>query len=245
MRKLLFIIVILFCCNLIFAQKTPQIITVNKKWYAGLSLGPTIDWFIPTNELMLKPKKAKAGFIAGINLDVNCIPSNMLYISTGVLFRYLNGDLAFLNNYDYNFPDTTYTLTLSTVRTYRTMYITIPTGVKFRTNPSRNCVFSGKMGLYHNFKIGGSQVDNFVDPLNPNYYQTTATAKNSDASLFAEAAYFGIGFEYEFAPKIRVFANTDYSCQLNYFSSKAKSNVSGAQFKSLVHSLQITFGVLF
>jgi hypothetical protein len=124
----------------------------------------------------------------------------------------------------------------------------VPTGLKFRTIPSKNCVFAGKLGLYHGIKIGGNQVDNFILPgqdLNPEYYMTTPKVKNKDASLFAESGYFGLGFEYVFAHNLRVKADLEYCCQFNYFSSVAINNVANAKYKSIVHSLHIVLGVVF
>jgi hypothetical protein len=232
-----------------FAQKAPvnNAPAGNKNYFVELYFGPTIDWFAPTtSEFELKREKPKAGLIAGCNVDINLTPHKMLYFSTGALFKYLQGELSFVNEYTVSYLDTTFPI--STARTYQTMYIMIPTGVKFRTTPSKNCVFAGKLGLYHGFKIGGSQVDNFTFPgqdLNPEYYITTKRIPNEDASLFAESGYFGLGFEYVFAHNIRVKTDLEYCCQFNYFNSKAINNVSNAQYKSIVHSLHIVFGVLF
>jgi hypothetical protein len=233
----------------LFAQKVPVENTPigNKNCFVELYFGPTIDWFAPTtNEFELKREKAKAGLVVGCNVDINLTPQKMLYFSTGVLFKYLQGELSFANQYTVTFLDTTFIR--PTVRTYQTMYLIFPTGVKFRTIPSKNCVFAGKLGLYHGFKVGGNQVDNFTFPgqdLNPEYYLTTNREKNKDASLFAESGYFGLGFEYVFAHNIRVNANLEYCCQFNYFNSNAINNVANAKYKSVIHSLHITFGVLF
>jgi hypothetical protein len=228
-------------------DKKPGIaLTENSKVFFGVSFGPTVDWFAPTTkEFRLERNKAKGGFIAGVNVDVNLTPERFLYFSTGILCRFLQGELAF--NYRYVFPFiNTPSLELPTVRTYQTMYLTLPTGIKFRTPPTKNFVFSGQLGLYHNFRVGGKQFDNFILPsIGSDYFVTTDKAKNKDAALFAESGYFGIGFEYEFAPKIRVFTNLDYGCQFNYFNSKAKNNITNEQFKSIVHSLHIVFGFLF
>jgi len=254
MKKFICLIVLLSCCGLMAQTRKNESVNDNNKFYFGVSVSPTIDWYAPwyapapsTKEFTLEREKVKAGFIAGINFDVNLIKSRMLYFSTGVLFRYLDGNLAFENSYDFNTSDTTYyTKKLPTVRTYKTMYIAIPTGIKFRTVPLKNCVFVGKIGLYHNFKINGTQSDSFEDSLNPQYNYTTKPDK-SGASLFAEAGYFGLGFEYAFAPTVRISAGVDYSCQFNYFSVGEinKNNVSQAYYKSIIHSLQIVVGVWF
>jgi hypothetical protein len=192
---------------------------------------------MPTSDNLTR-EAVKVGFIAGVNVDVSLTPQNFLYFSTGLSAKYLQGDFRLMHKYGSPIDST-----VSTVRTYRTMYLTIPTGIKFRTPPSKNCVFTGQLGLYHNFRIGGKQFDNFVQ--SPEFFTTTQKIKNQDAALFAEAGYFGIGFEYEFAPNIRVFSNANYSCQFNYFSIKATNNITNEQFKSIVHSMHIVFGILF
>jgi len=220
----------------------------NKKAYFLISFGPTIDWFAPTtNEFPLTRDRAKAGIIAGLSTDIAVIKDRYLYFSTGLMFRYLQGDLSFTNRYAFsilNSPDHEF----FTTRTYQTMYLTLPTGVKFRTIPSKGCVFLGKLGLYHNFKIGGSQFDSFIlgnESAVPEYFIRTPKIKNNDASLFAESGYIGLGFEYVLSERARVFADVDYSCQFNYFSNSAINNVSNARYKSIVHSLHIVFGVVF
>jgi hypothetical protein len=233
-----------------FAQKN-SISGGGKKVFFSVSVGPTIDWFSPTVNNLAR-KNVNAGMIAGVNLDVNLTEKNMFYFSTGALVRYLQGDLTCLKQYDFSSIVPTDTLIkVSTVTNYQTTYLTIPTGFKFRTNPLNNCVFMGKLGLYHNFKIGGKQFDSFSSPnydAGPEYFITTPKVKNDAAALFAESGYVGLGFEYVLENNFRVYANIDYSCQFNYFSSKntnAKNNITGERFKTIVHSLHIVFGISF
>lgn len=228
------------------AQQASSSCNDTQKIFFGLSVGPTIDWFAPTNDAIIK-KNAKGGFIAGADINFALAKTTQIYFATGVLVRYLQGDFSFNNRY--LFPSPTDTLEISTVRTYQTTYITVPTGIKFRTKSIKKCVFLGKIGLYHNFRVGGNQVDNFSfpgenAPISPKYYISTEKVKNKDAAFFAESGYFGLGFEYLLG-KSRVFVNVDYSCQFNYFSKKAKSNITAEQFKSIVHSLHIVFGFYF
>jgi hypothetical protein len=244
-----------FLPSTLFAQKrasnnTPFSAEENKKAYFWIGLGPTVDWFVPTtNEFELLRNKSKTGFIAGINTDIAVTKDRFLYFSTGLVFRYLQAELSFFNKYDFG-KLTEGEHEYLAVRTYQTMYLALPTGIKFRTNPSRGCVFSGKLGLYHNFRIGGSQFDYFEHNndethVKPDYYIYTPKKPNKDASLFAESGYIGLGFEYVLSPKARVFIDADYSCQFNYFSNAARNNINNAQFKSVVHSLHIIFGIIF
>jgi len=236
---------------LLFAQRcaSPSSGCENKKIFFGVSIGPTIDWFTSTSKDLAR-KNVKGGMITGINLDINLSKSNAFYFSTGVLVRYLQGDFSYKKEYDFSGISLVDSLIQRpTVTTYQTTYLTIPTGLKFRTSPSKNCVFVGKLGLYHNIRIGGKQYDSFTLPnfdANPNeYYVSTPKIPNDAAARFAESAYIGLGFEYSLKNNFRVFTNVDYSCQFNYFSSKAKNNITDKQFKSIVHSLHIVVGILF
>lgn len=251
MKKIAFFVVAVCCWSFVFAQKNSNSGSQNhenRPLYFGVSVGPTVDWFIPmTKDFKLVREKPKAGFFAGINIDVNLTKGRWLYFSTGLVMRYLQGELAFENQYVFSkFIMITDTLVLPTVRTFQTNYLVIPTGIKFRTPPSRGCIFVGKLGLYHQFKLGGDKFDTFSFFEDLNYFITTPNVKNDDAALFTETGYVGLGFEYVFKSNIRVFMNADYSCQFNYFSSKAISNVvPDARFRAIVHSLHITFGILF
>jgi len=217
---------------------TPQV-GENPKVFFEVRFGPTIDWFSPTS-YVIKRESVKAGFLAGVGVDVAVVEKRFLYVTTGVMFKYLQGEITFANQY--SLLDTVFT-TPNAKRTYQTMYLTIPTGIMFRTPPSKNCVFMGKVGLYHSFKVSGTQFDKFELPeKDANYYITKSTEPNKDAALFAEAGYAGVGFEYILGNRTRVFTHIDYNCQFNYFGHDARKDL---QFKSIVHSLHIMFGFLF
>ena len=246
MKRIVSFIAILFCCSIMMAQqvtpKNKQTSNANKRVLFGASAGPTVDWFAPTSDSLYRAN-AKAGIITGLNLDVNLTKGKSLYFSTGVLFRYLQGDLAFY--YVHNFFGK-----VPIERTYQTMYLSIPTGVTFRISATKECILIGKLGLYHNFNLSGNRFDNFnypgETPEKPYYFITTIKEKNNHAALFAESAYAGLGFEYMFKKNLRVFSNLDYSCQFNYFNSIAISNLEGAaRFKTKIHSLHVVFGLMF
>jgi len=252
MKKIILFIIILSCCGFVFAQKqtankkpaTPPSLDIRKVLF-GVYFGPTIDWFAPTSNELTR-NAAKAGYLAGFGIDVSLTPKKVLYLSTGVSVRYLQGDLAFLNQYVFSNFSLIDTIISPTVRTYQTTYITIPTGIKVRTTLAKNCILLGTVGLHHNFRISGKQFDNFSLPgVGDEYLITTKKIKNQDAALFAESGYIGLGFEYLLGNNTRVSANVNYGCQFNYFNSKAKNNVTGDPFKSIAHSLHIVFGFLF
>jgi len=239
MKKLFLCIIILSCGGFVVQTNTVSAANdENRLVHFGLSFGPTVDWFAPNSD-SLNRNAAKVGFIGGINLDINLTKEKIVYFSTGLLFRYLQGELSFTNEYHIM----NNLLVVPTVRTYQTMYLTLPTGIKLRTLPSNKFVFSGKLGLYHSFKIGGNQFDSFTyqEP----YFITTEKIRNNDAALFTESAYIGLGFEYLLGNAARVFAHVDYNCQFYYFNRKAKNDFNNIQFKSMVHSLQIVFGIMF
>ena len=245
MKKLFLLITILICGGILFAQKEKKLTSTtvdneSRNIYVGLCFGPTVDWFLPTTQAFTG-KSVKAGFITGVLVEPALVTERFLYLSTGVLVRYLMGEASFWNHYKINnLPFSTFA-----TRHYETTYLTLPTIAKFRTVPLKNCVFSAKIGLYHNFKIDGNQYDSFVLNEKENeFFTTTKKKKNLDAALFTETGCIGVGFEYTIG-KSRAFANFDYNCQFGYFNPNAKSNISEDRFKTIVHSLQIILGFMF
>ena len=206
--------------------------------YFGLFFGPTIDWLSPTTN-QIERENATGGVIAGALVEPSLIKERFLYFSTGVVVRYLQGKVNFDNRYMVN---GSLTEIKKAIRDYETVYLTLPTGVKFKTNPVKNCVFTGVTGLYHNFKITGKQFDSFE--LDDKYNISTKNDPSDDIALFAESVYAGLGFEYVVG-KSRAFANLEYSCQFNYFNKTAKSSISNDRFGGIVHSMHIVFGFLF
>ena len=257
MKKLFFCFsaFLLFCLlpQTSFAQKcsSSSASCENKKLHIGVSVGPTVDWFSSTSKDFSR-KNVKGGMIAGVNLDINLPVVKMFYFTTGLFVRYLQADMEYMKEHDFSgiLPDTAHMLKARTITTFQTTYLTIPTGLKIRTTPIKNCVFVGKLGLYHNFKIGGKQFDSFKleNTIPDKFLVSTPKIANDAAAIFAESAYLGLGFEYGLKSNLRIFVNVDYSCQFNYFSTKnstAKNNITKDRFKSVVHSLQLALGVLF
>jgi len=244
MKKIIFLILLLFYCGFAMPQQEKSSCKENPKILIGLSVGPTIDWFAPTTDAISR-KRAKVGLTAGVNADFSVTKKSQLYFSTGVLIRYLQGDLAFPYQYSI-FEDDPTPVPYSTVRTYQTTYVSVPTGIKLRTKPLGKCVLLGKLGLYHNFNLGGDRYDSFELPnvVDPQFFVSTKKVKNNDAAFFAESAYLGIGLEY-LVGRSRVYANVDYNCQFNYFKNTAINEITDERFKSIVHSLHIVIGFYF
>jgi len=243
-RKIFVFALLIFALLSVSAQKCHQKNnSADKKVCFGLYFGPTIDWFAPTTKA-LERDVAKVGFLGGVTVDVGVTQNKIIYVSTGLLVRYLQAGLAFTTQY----PIFDSLLVTPTVRTYQTFYLTIPTGVKFKTNIANRCAFLGKVGLYHNFKLGGMQFDNFkLDHRfsSDQYLVATQKDKNQDAALFAESGYLGFGFEFLFDNNTGIAVNADYCCQFNYFKAKAKNTYTNERFKTVVHSLNITVGFVF
>jgi hypothetical protein len=250
MKKCILIIVILVCCGWVAAQCSKSSSSNeggNRKSLFGITCGPTIDWFVPTSK-PLNYKQEKAGFITGIVADFNVASKEFLYFSTGLMIRYLQGEVALTKQYNFNINEFEINDTINTTRNYQTTYLTIPTGIKLRFTASDKLVFLGKFGLYHNFRIAGKQYDSFsLSGDDDDYSITTKKKYNKDASLFAESGYAGLGLEYIFQNSLRIFINFDYSCQFNYFKFKdiSISEDSSARFKAIIHSMHINLGILF
>lgn len=211
----------------------------GKRVSLGISVGSGMDWLVPRSDSLVMQQ---AGPIAtlryGIPVDINFTKANNYYLTTGIYFQHLGGKSKLLN-----FPYTSITGETvwpdQFVRTYRTIYLTIPVGIKLKTPDFSNFVFVANFGLQQSFAIQAKAIDKVTykgvteTMENNNYYKQTA--------FFREAGYIGLGLEYIIKDDFRVWLNANYAYSFtNYFAYK---NV--LKEKGNIMSLEITVGCNF
>ena len=126
------------------------------------------------------------------------------------MFHHLGGKLKF-NLYDDNSP----TDSVVTNRLYRSIFLTIPTGVKLKTPQFKNFVFGVNFGLYHSFLLSAKSYDKYSIG-NTDIKKTNSPYVNQMA-IFREAGYLGIGGEYIIKGEFRVFMYVNYAYSFNQF----------------------------
>jgi len=198
----------------------------GKRVILGLMVGSGADWITPRNE-KFTTNGGYANLSYGIPVDINFTTGQYYYFSTGVMFHHLGGKLKF-NLYDDNSP----TDSVVTNRLYRSIYLTIPTGVKLKTPQFKNFVFGVNFGLYHSFLLSAKSIDKYS--IGNTDHKTTNSPYVKQMAIFREAGYLGIGGEYIIKGEFRTFVYINYAYTFtNFFSRnnilKEKGNVNSVE----------------
>jgi len=232
------LLVLIFCIGFTmasFSQTTSHSSGVGRRYSLGFCVGSGADWIIPKSDGF-----SNAGAVAslryGIPVDINFTTATNYYFTTGLMFQHLGGKQKF------TLSDTANNLMNieGNIRSYRSIFITIPVGVKLKTPDFKNFVFAVNFGLQQSFSISSKATDK---------YQledgTKGNIKRNDFSkstfLFREAAYMGIGLEYVIKDDFRVnlFFNYSYTFT-NYFRKSTEWGEKGN-----LNSLEIVLGCNF
>lgn len=198
----------------------------GKRVIVGLMVGSGADWIKPRND-KFTTNGGYANLSYGIPVDINFTTGQYYYFSTGVMFHHLGGKLKF----DLAEPASPTGL-VETKRLYRSIYLTIPTGIKLKTPQFKNFIFGGNFGLYHSFLLSAKSYDKYTIG-NTDIKKTNAPYVNQMA-IFREAGYLGIGGEYIIKGEFRVFLYVNYAYSFtNFFSRnnilKEKGNVNSVE----------------
>lgn len=218
---------------------TEELQPLPKRVVCGISLAPSCDWFAPLNSGYFREKAeigARYGFTFDINLAKKARSANY-YFTVGVMINHLQGVINFPENY--TIFDSTVTFDNAT-RHYTSTSLVIPTGIKLKSNPMKNCVIGGQFGLYHSFLLSGKKYDSFV--LDEKYNIVTDKVKNDEAGMLSETVYAGLGFEYVIVRKYRASLYVNYNCMFTNYFNKKSVTLEGNRKKSIVHGIEFVLG---
>lgn len=210
----------------------------GKRAALGVLFGSGVDWLNPKADSM-----QRAGTVAnlkyGVTLDINFTTKNNYYFSTGVFFNHSGGKLRF-NTY---LEDSLTVVT--TDRKFRTVYVTIPTGIKLKTPSIKNFVVVANFGLYHSFRINSNYFDDYS--LDGTLNKSEKHVYKSETAFFRESAYIGLGLEYVIKSDFRVFFYATYVHGfLNYFNPKNSHNlIYGSKDKATLSGVELQIGITF
>ena len=162
----------------------------------GVTFAPTISWMYPHTE-GYENNGVIMGMRYGVNLNVN-IPID--------------------------FESPTHAAGILTQRTYRSIYLTIPTMITMKTNSINNFYVCGNAGLMHSFNLYSTNTDSYT-------FGTELWSREKQVSdetaLFKEAFILGVGFEYSVTPTMRAGVMVNYVQSFtNYFKGKGKAQNS-------------------
>ena len=222
----------------------------------GITVGPTFNWMnwknhkaAPEGYERTSPGATKIGLRYGVNLDVDLTKSKNFYVSTGVLIEHTGGNLNFNENV-YLIRDS---LVRNIDRSYKSIYLTIPTAITLRTPSFSNFIICGNVGLYHSFNLYSRYQSSFqIDPSAEDIEKesinhiTTDWLKDNEVALFKESIFAGIGVEYVIKNNLKAKLYINYAQSLNnYFSKNAKNSLTSVKEKAAIGTVEVLFGLSF
>ncbi len=191
----------------------------------GVTFAPTISWMYPHTE-DYENNGVIMGMRYGVNLNVNLTEKKNFYFSTGIFGEHAGGKMQFLDNINIpiDFESPTHAAGILTQRTYRSIYLTIPTMITMKTNSINNFYVCGNAGLMHSFNLYSTNTDSYT-------FGTELWSREKQVSdetaLFKEAFILGVGFEYSVTPTMRAGVMVNYVQSFtNYFKGKGKAQNS-------------------
>lgn len=213
-------------------------VTPGRRYTLGFTFGTGADWMVVRGDSALRAG-AVVNLRYGVPIDINFTKASNYYFTTGLLMHHSGGKTKF-DEMVYSNGEETHAQNVTKTRTYRSIYLTIPTGIKLKTPDFKKFVFGVNLGLYHSFRLTSRTVDKFT------IGNSETTEKNNkfekSTALFREAGYLGIGLEYIIKNDFRAYFYMNYAYTFtNYFSKKARSATQDAKLNSVEFVLGCTF----
>lgn len=209
----------------------------------GVTFAPTITWMYPHTK-GYESNGALMGLRYGVNLNINLTKRKNFYFSTGLFAEHCGGKMKFLDNMTI---DSSVFDSIPTQRNYRSIYLTIPTGVTLKTNSINNFYICGNLGLMHGFNLRSTSVDSYLIGEEEELWSREEKV-SQEATLFKETVYVGAGFEYAVTPKMRAGVMLNYVHALtNYFKGPglAQNSYSKVDQKANLGYVEIALNINF
>ena len=208
----------------------------------GVTFAPNIGWMYDHT-----PGYEKNGVVMGmrygVNLNINLTPRKNFYFSTGLFGEHCGGKMKFMDN----IPIGSMWMAENTVtqRTYRSIYLTIPTGITMKTDAISNFYICGDAGLFHSFNLNSTNTDSYF--LGEELWSREKVASDETA-LFKESCYVGVGMEYAVTPTMRAGVMINYVQGItNYFKGKgkARNSLTGVDQRANLGYVEIALNINF
>jgi hypothetical protein len=238
----IFIVAYLFCNNMLLAQ-----VNRPRRVEIGIIAGPTIDWCV-TSTQNYKTTGAKGGGVYGLNIDLSLVQtSSNYYFSTGINARHIRYGLEYKDNYVFlneaNNEETWNNVRINS--TFNTVYVTIPTAIKLKTNSFGRFIVFGVVGLEHGIAVSAKSNDKVTKEDRTekkfekiNHYKNIAVVK--------ESLYIVLGTEFIIQDNTKATFGIGYDLGFNnMFRKKYVNTISGEKVKAQAHRIEFQFGIIF
>lgn len=205
--------------------------------------GPTISWLSTTLD-GYKNDGASIGGAYGINTDINLVPTEEnYYFSTGLNLRHTAGKLSYKDVYTSKSEEKV--LDAKIKSKYNTIYLSIPTTIKLKTNPFGRFIISGVVGLEHGICLKSLEHNEITRP-NGSGFKEKNINKYKQTAVIKESMYICFGFEFIIKDNTRASFGLAYDRGLNgMFRKKYQNTITKESVKAHYNSFEFQFGFIF
>jgi len=194
MRKILpFITILFFQLHEIKAQQKVRF---------SVFFNPGINW-LQSDIKDVSSKSPTIGFDAGLTVDK--FFADKYAFSTGISITSLGGTLTYKNATDFNVHGENLTVPANSDIKYKLQYLTIPLGIKLKTNQIGYLTYFANLGFNTQFNIKATASSN--DPSNILQNDNVSDAIN----FFNMGYFFGVGAEYSLGGSAALVLGLTYS----------------------------------
>ena len=237
--KILATILFGICLNISQAQDLrPRAVEV------GFCAGPAINWATPHTDSYENMGIKLSGYY-GLNVDVNLVRTKeTVFLSTGILFKHIRFKLNYTDNYFLTKKDEKID-TARITSAYNTIFFTIPTAVKFKTDPFSDFAIFGIAGLEHGFRISAKSNDEILRP-DETGDKVDNVKQSEKIVLLKESIFAVLGVEYRILSHTKVTFGIGYNYGLNsLFKRKYNNSITGEKVIANIHTIEFQFGFIF
>jgi hypothetical protein len=210
---------------------------------AGFCVGPTISWATPHTD-SYESTGVKLGGCYGLMADINLVRTKTFaYFNTGIVFRHVRFGLTHTDHY---------TLTKKNEKidsaritsAYNTVFLSIPTAIKLKTESFGKFAIFGIAGLEHGFRISAKSNDE-VTRLDGTSEKATVN-RTENIALMKESVFAVLGFEYTIYKRTKATFGIGYNYGINsLFKRKYKNKITNERVIANAHAVEFQFGFIF
>lgn len=197
----------------------------------GMFINPSINWMKPD----IKEVKNE-GIFTGVNIGItmNNYFTNNYAFSTGISINNTGGKVSYVDSTILQLTNRTDTLYPGNILTYKLQYITIPLGLKFKSDEIGYITFFAKAGIdpMINIKATGQTDDKKID----------SESLDEEINLFNLGYHIGIGMQYSLGGQTAIQFGLNYQ---NGILDATTNNTSRVSDKLTINNVSLHCGIIF
>ena len=228
----------------------------DKKVRFGLSTAPSLNWY-KTDLATISYDGLGIGFQWGLDLEYRLSDNASIY--GGLKLSNDNGKLAFreqdsvgyrLNDKDEFVADTAKNFNILLNRRYRANYVSLPIGIKMKTNEIGYMTYFGQFGLITSVRTGAKAYDDIKADLT-DLLKKDKLNIDEEMQLFRLQLSVGAGAEYNLSGSTSIVFGVNYNLGFTNVLKKNSSHLTsystGETFtqSATAHNVALTVGILF